>query len=96
LDGGKSWPLQGIGTVAYLVWSLLILDGIWFIDRNTGTIVGSKSTILRTIDGGETWTAQASGCTAALRRVCCIDALSGTAAGIFGTILHTTIGGVTW
>ena len=54
-----------------------------FIDANIGTAVGgwAGSVILRTINGGETWTSQSSGTTISLRGVCFTDANNGTAVG---------------
>jgi photosystem II stability/assembly factor-like uncharacterized protein len=60
-----------------------------FIDANTGTAVGWEGTILRTTDGGATWTAQESCTTNLLYGVSFTDANTGTAVGQFGTILRT-------
>ena len=40
------------------------LRGASFVDANTGTVVGEYGTIVRTTDGGNSWTIQASGTTA--------------------------------
>jgi photosystem II stability/assembly factor-like uncharacterized protein len=72
------------------------LLSVSFVDANTGTVVGTDGTILRTIDGGNTWTPQASGTTNDLRAVSFADANHGTAVGDLGTILRTTDGGDTW
>src|ERR1700752_3006535 len=37
------------------------LRGASFVDANTGTVVGENGTIVRTSDGGASWTIQASG-----------------------------------
>ena len=39
------------------------LSGVSFTDANTGTAVGDHGTILRTTNGGASWTAQSSGTT---------------------------------
>jgi hypothetical protein len=65
-------------------------------DANTGTVVGVDGVILRTTDGGTTWTSQTSGTTKWLWGVCFTEANSGSAVGFEGTILHTTNGGATW
>jgi hypothetical protein len=52
--------------------------------------------ILRTTNGGTTWTSQISGATNPLRGVSFTDANTGTAVGDNGTIRHTTNGGTTW
>jgi len=75
------------------------LRGASFVDANTGTVVGDYGTIVRTTDGGNSWTVQASGTTQDLWAVSFTDANNGTAVGgtIGGsTILRTTDGGDTW
>jgi photosystem II stability/assembly factor-like uncharacterized protein len=64
-----------------------------FVDANTGTAVGNYGTILRTRDGGVTWTPQTSGTTNPLYGVSFMDANTGTVVGGTGTILRTTTGG---
>jgi photosystem II stability/assembly factor-like uncharacterized protein len=70
--------------------------GVSFVDAKTGFIVGGYGTILHTTDGGNTWTAQASGTTQWLRGVSATDTSTATAVGDSGTILHTTNGGAIW
>ena len=79
------------------------LLGVFFTDANTGTIVGGGGTILRTTNGGATWTPQSSGTTQHLESVFFTDANTGTAVGgeykseaWDSTILRTTDGGTTW
>src|SRR5262249_1317752 len=72
------------------------LRGASFTDANTGTVVGEYGTIVRTTDGGNSWTIQASGTTQTLWDVSFIDANNGTAVGEGGTILGTTDGGDHW
>jgi len=74
--------------------------GVCFTDINTGTAVGTSGTILRTTDGGTTWTSQISGTTVQFYGVSFIDANNGTVVG-YGTssildILRTTDGGINW
>ena len=49
--GGRSvstWlPLDGGATTD--------LRGVTFVDLDRGWVVGDKGTVLRTVDGGETW-----------------------------------------
>jgi hypothetical protein len=82
-----------------------MLWGVSFTDANTGTVVGDRGdgygdmnggTILRTTNGGATWTEQSSGTTCRLFGVSFTDANTGTAVGRSGAILRTTSGGVTW
>jgi hypothetical protein len=71
------------------------LDGVDFVDRKTGWVVGTNGTILHT-SNGLTWSPQASGTSAFLRDVDFIDGDTGWAVGNLGTILHTLDGGTTW
>src|SRR5438132_13178514 len=86
-DGSSSWhwqnPLpQGNN-----------LRGASFVDADTGTAVGEYGTIVRTTDGGNSWTVQVSGTTQALWAVSFTDANNGTAVGEGGTIVRTKDGG---
>ena len=70
------------------------LRGVAALDRNTAIAVGEYGTILRTTDGGATWTRPASGTTnSALWRLLhgCQHRDSGRR--VWGTILRTTDGG---
>src|SRR5437773_10032700 len=72
------------------------LRGASFVDANTGTVVGEYGTIVRTTDGGNSWTIQVSGTTQNLWAVSFKDSNEGTAVGEGGTILGTTDGGANW
>ncbi len=79
------------------LWAVSVLDS------DTFTAVGDLGTIVRTTDGGDTWTPQTSGTTDILRAVSFVDANTGTVVGgaqgisrSSGTILRTTDGGATW
>lgn len=61
-----------------------------------GWIVGAEGTILRTTDGGLTWTAQNSGVTDTLREIAAIDSQRAWVVGGQGRVLKTTDGGATW
>src|SRR5438034_1339933 len=67
-----------------------------FVDASTGTVVGEHGTIVRTTDGGNSWTIQSSGTTQNLWAVSFVDANNGTAVGESGTIIATTDGGAHW
>ena len=54
----------------------------------------SGGAILRTTDGGTTWTPQTSGTASLLLGVSFTDSDNGTAVGVTGIILRTTNGGV--
>jgi photosystem II stability/assembly factor-like uncharacterized protein len=52
--------------------------------------------VLKTTDGGETWTPQNPGVAVTLRAVSFVDAQTGWVAGDQGVLLHTDDGGDTW
>ena len=58
--------------------------------------VGSFGVILRSADGGATWTLQSSGTDKVFLGVSFTDANTGTAVGEDSTILRTLDGGATW
>src|SRR5439155_24430182 len=77
------------------------LASVSFVDENIRTAVGEVGAILRTTDGGGSWSRQESRTTVNLMGVAFTDANTGTAVGssIFGSdgiILRTTDGGATW
>ena len=69
---------------------------VFLTDATTGIAVGNTGTILRTTDGGTTWTPQTSGTTNNLTCVYFSDVNNGTIVGDNGTIIKTTDGGTTW
>jgi photosystem II stability/assembly factor-like uncharacterized protein len=83
------------------------LSAVDFIDQNTGWTVGDGGTIMRTDDGGTTWTQQSSGVGGSVTSIDFTDAKNGWATGYdsYGGLdssysrsylLHTTDGGATW
>lgn len=66
------------------------------LDAEQALVVGYGGKILRTEDGGYTWTRVASGTTAALYRVRFLDHQRGWICGQNGTLLHSTDGGRSW
>ncbi|MBK7032443.1 MAG: hypothetical protein IPH49_04080 [Ignavibacteria bacterium] len=88
VDAAAQWQRVDVGTINEL------LD-IYFFDANRGFIVGYNSTLLATIDGGQTWTNKAVPVPAHLGRIEFVDSDYGwisSSAGIF----RTTDGGSTW
>ena len=47
-DGGENWRRVGTEYSG-------IFRGIQFVDANVGYVVGSNGTVLKSIDGGESW-----------------------------------------
>ena len=72
------------------------LTNLFFVDQNTGWIVGTAGTILRTTNGGTDWITESSGTNNDLFSVRFIDQSTGWATGGNGTILKTTDGGINW
>ncbi len=67
-----------------------------FPTEKDGWACGRLGTILKTSDGGNTWTSQNSGTRYTLSSIFFSDAQNGWAVGDVGTILHTKDGGKTW
>src|SRR5208283_954319 len=72
------------------------LSGVSFTDASTGTAVGDAGTILRTTNGGTSWTIQPSGTTNNLFGISFTGTSAGTAVGQYGAIFRTTNGGASW
>src|SRR5436190_16327373 len=72
------------------------LRGASFVDASTDTVVGEHGSIVRTTDGGNSWTIQSSGTTKTQWAVSFVDANDGTAVGESGAIVATTDGGAHW
>jgi len=63
-------------------------------NASDGWAVGDGGTLLRTSDGGQSWTPQVSGVSQRLESICFTSATNGWAVGQGGTVLHTTTGGL--
>jgi photosystem II stability/assembly factor-like uncharacterized protein len=87
------------------------LNSLFFCDMNTGYAVGSNGTIIKTLNGGESWTEQNSPTDIPLFSVYFTDAITGYAVGYYlphiqpgksiltqqgSIILKTTDGGLNW
>jgi photosystem II stability/assembly factor-like uncharacterized protein len=90
-NGGQTWVSQTNPTKNPIV-------DVFFINPQKGWAVGMDSTILRTINGGQTW--QRVDLTVSnnwyFRSVFFIDEMHGWTVGIYGVIMLTNDGGVTW
>ena len=77
---------------------------VYFANANTGYAAGYNMTILKTTNGGSSWTIVNSGTQGGLNCVYFTDANTGYASGgyldvflnIWGIILRTTDGGLSW
>jgi len=81
------------------------INDIFFADRLTIFACGSSiglgncsgtASILRSIDGGETWVRMNTGSTGAMNRLHFVDPFTGWAVGATSTVIKTTDGGQTW
>lgn len=72
------------------------LTDIHFSGKDTGIGVGWYGTIIKTTDGGTTWSALTSGTTTKLNTAFCVNNNTFYIAGDTGSILKTTDGGLNW
>jgi len=103
-DGGATWRKQELS------WDRLIpliakdsgilepnLNFVYFVNPETGWIVGEFGLVLKTTDGGRTWTSQTyGGDRPQLFAVMFRDKLTGWSVGQQGAVLKTTDGGRNW
>ena len=90
-DDGASWTQADVPT-------RVLLTAVHMHDERTGWAVGHDAVILRTVDGGETWTMvhQAPEEELPLLDVWFRDERAGFAVGAYGYFLATEDGGETW
>jgi hypothetical protein len=72
------------------------LESVYFVDDNTGWIVGDQGCILHTNNAGQDWIFQNSDTSSPLSDICFADKNNGCAIGYDGIILKTCDGGATW
>ena len=61
-----TWAKQPAGTMAWL-------HGVFFLDPQHGWVVGSKGTLLQTIDGGNNWKPRGSSTGDVVRDIPVVD-----------------------
>jgi len=69
---------------------------VYFVDQNTGWAGGRFGKLIKTTDGGNTWTDQQGGTGATYYSIKFSDENNGWAVGDYNTIIRTTNGGATW
>jgi hypothetical protein len=69
------------------------LNSVFFLNANKGYVVDERGDILKTIDGGLTWTNDSSGTFNGLKSVFFSDSTTGYVVGVGGTILKMGNGG---
>ncbi len=89
LDGGNSWIGRPTGTSS-------ILSDVFFLDDNTGWIVGDLGVLLKTTNGGWNWTSYSSGTNNRLTGIIFTNADNGIIIGRWGMIMRSTDGGESW
>jgi photosystem II stability/assembly factor-like uncharacterized protein len=91
-DAGANWTVNNLTTTSFL-------NDIYFVDSNTGFIVGSDGKAFRTTDGGISWDTLNTGTTERLQSVFFSDSQNGIIVGGFlnaPLLLKTTDGGNNW
>lgn len=90
LSVSQVWtPITGLPTAD-------AMKAVHFVSTTTGWASGENGSIMKTINGGNSWTLQNSGTSETLRAIFFADANNGWAAGDNGTIVATTTGGNSW
>lgn len=87
-DGGQTWELN-------LEVTDLIYD-MWFLNANTGYLVGSGGKVLTTIDGAESWSEIDLGTENTLYDIFFCDDSHGWITSDTGSIFRTNDGGLNW
>jgi photosystem II stability/assembly factor-like uncharacterized protein len=92
-NGGQTWVAQPQANSDGVEWTR-----VFFVDGSNGWILGSSGSagLLRTTNGGTTWTRITIPASTTLKGLHFTDALNGWVAGYDGTILRTSDGGTTW
>ncbi|MGE5436126.1 MAG: WD40/YVTN/BNR-like repeat-containing protein, partial [Syntrophothermus sp.] len=95
IDGGASFTSKQFNNIK--------LNKVVYTDAYNAIVVGDSGIVLRTTDGGESWSNQPSGITYNLSNVSFSDNLNGIASSstnIYGSpgnyIIRTTNGGISW
>jgi len=98
IDGGDNWTQKTISGIA----GSRDYTSVFFINNNTGFIVGgnltndSIQTILKTTDGGNTWSVIRDNISPMLNDVFFYSSSEGYAVGNNGTVLHSADTGNSW
>ncbi len=83
------WIVQDSGTSENL-------EAVWFVDNQTGWVVGANGVILNTTNGGESWNAPVNLTNEDLKDVAFKSSMLGLIVGDNGAIFRTTNGGASW
>lgn len=91
-DTGTTWTTSTSGTTQ-------LLNAMSFVDSSNGWIGGENRTLLKTTNGGSTWSVSSvSGLETneTINDIAFRDKSNGILAGLNGTLLQTSDGGTTW
>ncbi len=88
IDGGLTW-------VSIAPDPLVFIRDLYFSDALTGVAVGHAGHIIRTSDGGDTWTFMPSNTTYNLTSLA-VQGNHMVACGWWGRVVHSSDGGLTW
>lgn len=89
-DGGVNWRGVDSGQAVRL-------RSVFFLDENNGWAAGREGVVIRTTDGGESWSpALETGTDVILNDIYFTDLNNGWVSGNSGTLLRTTDGGDSW
>lgn len=87
-DGGANWSTLVSGSYSF--------NGLHVTSTGIGFAVGEKGVLLKTANGGSTWTAVSLGTTANMYAVEFVDSKTGYVLGASSTAFKTKDGGSTW
>jgi photosystem II stability/assembly factor-like uncharacterized protein len=96
VDPGARWGHAGFTAEEEKTEAKLFYMGVHFADSRKGWIVGERTHVLHTQDGGKTWQIQFSDEDFILKSVSFCDEYNGWAVGEYGYVYHTNDGGATW
>lgn len=89
-NNGTTWKVMNVDSLARE------FRGAVFTSATVGYACGSSGLLMKTVDGGETFTHLNSGTDVLLYDIDFVDANTGYAGGASGTIIKTTDAGATW
>jgi photosystem II stability/assembly factor-like uncharacterized protein len=89
-NGGDTWIDEATTPSATVLFDVIA------VSATVAWAVGDGGLIMKTVDGGTTWTIQGAGVASDLRRISAVSANVAWAVGGNGVILKTIDGGATW
>ena len=95
-QGKIDWTNYGVNTRSLQEQAGKTINSVWTRDDITGIVIGWDGLILRTNDGGNTWSSVPSGTQERLHGIAFPTANDGIIAGDYGTILRSTDTGNSW